>query len=96
MIYVKISGETPVLGTHFDELVTFDDGTSEEYIKEYTRQTAIEFAKRYEFMFDNSLNEPTVQEYSEAHKNYVSGTIDRTKYEIMSQRAFAVALDEMD
>jgi hypothetical protein len=96
MKFVAFVGKTPYFGTDFEDYAAFGDDTPEEEIKQHAKQLALDYARAFDWMFDREVGEPTVEEYNVLYQDYLSQTIDNTKWKYISDREFSVALDDME
>lgn len=96
MKYVKFSGATPYLGTDFEDYLAFDDDVPEQELDKILKEYAIENAQIYIRFFEEILDEPTMEEYNNAHQDYLSNCIDLSSWKFISELEFDVALEEMN
>ena len=96
MKYVKFSGATPHLGTDFEDYLVFDDDIEEEELDNVLKDYAIENAQNYVRFFEDTLDEPTMEEYNDAYQDYLSNCIDLSSWKFVSELEFDIALETMN
>ena len=97
MFYVKFTGETPYPRTEYEGYMIFDADTSKEYIKNYSRECAIQNATNYSWRFEQDPNnmQLSAEEYNQRYQDYISQCIDLASFKFLTESEFNKTLDHL-
>ena len=98
MKYIKFSGHTEWEGTSYEDYRVLPDEVTNHEINILSKQYAIENAAQYSWMFerDNEDTELSDEDYNEAYQDFLSTSIDNSKWTILTEEAFNRAIDEIE